>query len=90
MNRWGGVTSSLSVPSNRKYAVDLTGWVTFETVGSLLEVLVERANGKIESYVAKVRERGNETRRLTTVKSSLLYSLCLQIVDAPWILTPRN
>ncbi|KAJ0230435.1 hypothetical protein HA466_0307900 [Hirschfeldia incana] len=89
-----GVTSSLSVPSNRKYVVDLTGKVTFETVRSLLEVLIERANGKVESYVEKVRERGNETRRFVRVKSSLLHSLCLslclQIVEAPWILTPRN
>ncbi|KAJ4910551.1 Carbohydrate-binding protein [Raphanus sativus] len=88
------VTSSLSVPSNRKYVVDLTGRVTFETVRSLLEVLIERANGKVESYVEKVRERGNETRRFVRVKSSLLHSLCLslclQIVEAPWILTPRN
>ncbi|KAF8098487.1 hypothetical protein N665_0266s0055 [Sinapis alba] len=66
------VSSSLAVPSNRKCVVDLTGRVTFETVSSLLEVLVERGNGKVE----KVRERGNETRRL--------------IVEAPWILTPRN
>ncbi|KAG2263511.1 hypothetical protein Bca4012_014582 [Brassica carinata] len=88
------VSSTLSVPSNRKYVVDLTGRVTFETVRSLLEVLVERANGKVESYVEKVRERGNETRRYVRVKSSLLHSLCLsmclQIVEAPWILTPRN
>ncbi|WZZ81191.1 hypothetical protein YC2023_101763 [Brassica napus] len=84
------VSSSLAVPSNQKYVVDLTGRVTFETVRSLLDVLVERANGKVESYVEKVRERGNETRRLVRVKSSLLHSLCLQIVEAPWILTPRN
>ncbi|XP_010503645.1 PREDICTED: protein PHLOEM PROTEIN 2-LIKE A10-like [Camelina sativa] len=88
------VSSSLSVPSNRKYVVDLTGRVTFETVRSLLEVLIERANGKVESYVEKVRERGNETRRFVRVKTSLLHSLCLslclQIVEAPWILTPRN
>ncbi|RID46699.1 hypothetical protein BRARA_I03343, partial [Brassica rapa] len=77
---------SLAVPSNREYVVDLTGRVAFETVRSLLEVLVERANGKVESYVEKVRERGNETRRLVRVKSSLLHSLCLQIVEAPWIL----
>ena len=89
-----GISSSLSVPSSRKYVVDLTGKVTFETVRSLLEVLIERANGKVESYVEKVRERGNETRRFVRVKSSLLHSLCLslclQIVEAPWILTPRN
>ncbi|AEE78590.1 hypothetical protein AtNW77_Chr3g0204641 [Arabidopsis thaliana] len=88
------VSSSLSVPSNRKYVVDLTGRVTFETVRSLLEVLIERANGKVESYVEKVRERGNETRRFVRVKTSLLHSLCLslclQIVEAPWMLTPRN
>ncbi|CAA7055952.1 unnamed protein product [Microthlaspi erraticum] len=88
------VSSSLSVPSNRKYVVDLTGRVTFETVRSLLEVLIERANGKVESYVERVRERGNETRRFVRVKSSLLHSLCLslclQIVEAPWILNPRN
>ncbi|KAL1195039.1 Protein PHLOEM PROTEIN 2-LIKE A10 [Cardamine amara subsp. amara] len=88
------VSSSLSVPSNRKYVVDLTGRVTFETVRSLLEVLIERANGKVESYVEKVIERGNETKRFVRVKSSLLHSLCLslclQIVEAPWILTPRN
>ncbi|KFK34248.1 hypothetical protein AALP_AA5G120200 [Arabis alpina] len=88
------VSSSLSVPSNRKYVVDLTGRVTFETVRSLLEVMIERANGKVESYVEKVRERGNETRRYVRVKSSLVHSLCLslclQIVEAPWMLTPRN
>lgn len=88
------VSSSLSVPNNRKYVVDLTGRVTFETVRSLLEVMIERANGKVESYVEKVRERGNETRRFVRVKSSLLHSLCLsmclQIVEAPWMLTPRN
>ncbi|CAN8254826.1 unnamed protein product [Cochlearia groenlandica] len=88
------VTCSLAVPNNRKYVVDLTGRVTFETVRSLLEVLIERANGKVESYVEKVRERGNETKRYVRVKSSLLHSLCLslclQIVEAPWILTPRD
>jgi len=60
----------------------------------LLEGLIERANGKVESYVEKVRERGNETRRFVRVKTSLLHSLCLslclQIVEAPWMLTPRN
>ncbi|KAJ0253715.1 hypothetical protein HA466_0113550 [Hirschfeldia incana] len=84
------VSSSLAVPSNRKYVADLTGRVTFETVRSLLEVLVERVNGKVESYVEKVRESGNETRRLVGFKSSLLHSVCSQIVEAPWILTPRN
>ncbi|CAN8278477.1 unnamed protein product [Cochlearia groenlandica] len=84
------VSSSLCVPNNRKYVVDLTGKITFETVRSLLEVLSERANGKVESYVEKVRERGNETRRYVRVKSSVLNSLCLQIVESPWMLTPRN
>ncbi|XP_010550321.1 PREDICTED: protein PHLOEM PROTEIN 2-LIKE A10 isoform X3 [Tarenaya hassleriana] len=88
------LSASLSVPSNRRFVIDLTGRITFETIRSLLEILFDKFNNGMASCVESVIETGSEATRYAKVKSSVLYSLCLslclQIVEAPWLLAPPN
>ncbi|XP_012079442.1 protein PHLOEM PROTEIN 2-LIKE A10 isoform X2 [Jatropha curcas] len=90
------VSSTLAVPSNRRLVLDLTGRVTFETVRSFLEFLVEKIYEGIKKCADVVYEAvvGSSLGvvRYVTAKSSVIaticLSLCLHIMDSSWILMP--
>lgn len=93
MNR---VSSTLAVPSNRKFVFDLTGKVAFETVKSLLVFLMEKLCESMRSSLNGAHEavidRSIEVVRFVTEKSSsfvnICVSMCLHILGGVWILVP--
>jgi hypothetical protein len=92
----GRVSSTLAVPSNRRFVLDVTGKVTFETVRSFLELLLEKLYEGLKRCVQIVHDAvvdgGVEAVRYATAKSSVVaticLSLCLHILEGPWILVP--
>ncbi|XVF17491.1 hypothetical protein REPUB_Repub10bG0127300 [Reevesia pubescens] len=92
------VSSTLAEPSNRKFVLDVTGRITFETVRSFLEVLVETLHQGMKKGVKvaqeAVVESGHKVVRYVTAKSSVVaticLSLCLHILGGVWILVPAN
>ncbi|XP_074345038.1 protein PHLOEM PROTEIN 2-LIKE A10-like [Apium graveolens] len=86
--------STLAVPSNRRFVLDMTGRVTFETVRSFLNFLLEKLSDGVRSNLngahEEVIDKGFEAYRYVTAKSSTIVticlSLCLHILDGPWIL----
>lgn len=90
------VSSTLAVPSNRRFVLDVTGRVTFETVRSFLEFLLEKlyeAAKRCKNIVHEaVVDKGLEIVRYTSMKSSVVasicVSLCLHILGGAWVLVP--
>ncbi|XP_050204422.1 protein PHLOEM PROTEIN 2-LIKE A10-like [Mercurialis annua] len=92
----GKVSSTLAVPRNRRLVLDLSGRITFETVRSFLEFLVEKIYDGIRKCVdfvgETVVESGIRVVRYVTAKSSAIVTvcltLCLHILDGGWVMLP--
>ncbi|XVE86966.1 hypothetical protein DITRI_Ditri18aG0078200 [Diplodiscus trichospermus] len=90
------MSSTLAEPSNRKFVLDVTGRITFETVRSFLEVLLEILYQGMKKGVKvaheAVVEGGVKVVRYVTAKSSVVaticLSLCLHILGGVWVLVP--
>ncbi|GFP99941.1 protein phloem protein 2-like a10 [Phtheirospermum japonicum] len=90
------MSSTLAVPSNRKFVLDVTGIVTFETVRSFLEFLLQKVSEGMKKsgdvVQQEVVDRGFEAIRCVSGKSSavttICLTLCLNILNSPWILAP--
>ncbi|KAL3525579.1 hypothetical protein ACH5RR_013951 [Cinchona calisaya] len=90
------MSSTLAVPNNRKFVLDVTGRVTFETVRSFLEFLLQKIAECLKRSVDVIHEevvdRGIEVvqhvSRRSSAVISICLSLCLHILNSPWILVP--
>ncbi|KAE8695860.1 Protein PHLOEM PROTEIN 2-LIKE A10 [Hibiscus syriacus] len=77
------VSSTLAVPSNRKFVLDVTGRVTFGTIKTMMEFLVWKLLecSKRSIHVARdgVIERGIDIIRYISAKSSIIVTICLML-----------
>ncbi|XP_055805063.1 protein PHLOEM PROTEIN 2-LIKE A10-like [Solanum dulcamara] len=87
-------TTGLTVPSSMSYILDLSGRVIFECVRSFVEFVLEKLWECLRRYVEfmneKVLERSVEAYRCVSGRYSAVVSLCLtlcvDILNGPWIL----
>lgn len=90
------MSSTLAVPNNRRLVLDVTGRVTFESVRSFLEFLLEKIAESLRCSVDAIHEevidRGIEVvqhvSRKSSAAASICLCLCLHILSSPWILVP--
>ncbi|KAL7101547.1 hypothetical protein ACP275_08G060600 [Erythranthe tilingii] len=88
------VSKTLAVPSNRRLVLDMTGKVTFETVRSFMEFVLDKfsecTRRSVDVVHQEVVDKGVEAIRHVSDKSvtvaTLCLTLCLNILNSPWIL----
>uniref|UniRef100_A0A1D1YGQ7 Protein PHLOEM PROTEIN 2-LIKE A10 n=1 Tax=Anthurium amnicola TaxID=1678845 RepID=A0A1D1YGQ7_9ARAE len=90
------VSSTLAVPGNRSFVLDLTGRVTSESVRSFLDFVLWNLSTSAKRGVKVVRgeivERGLEVVRFATAKSmvaaTVCLALCLHLLSETRVLAP--
>ena len=83
-NGWAEMlTTTLAVPSNRKFMFDVTGRVTLETMRSILEFVVLKTSQSfrrsLDAVEEEVTDRGRQVVGYVGAKSSVIITLCLAV-----------
>ncbi|CAN8241148.1 unnamed protein product [Cochlearia groenlandica] len=83
-NGWGEVlTTTLAVPSNKKFVFDVTGRVTVVTMRSILEFVVFKTlqsfKKSLDVVHGEVVERGRQVVGYVSAKSSVIITVCLAV-----------
>jgi len=73
------VSSTLAVPSNRKFVLDVTGRVTFETVRSFLEFVLWKLQDGARKGSDSVVDSGLHVVRYMSDKSMVIATICITL-----------
>ncbi|RCV40689.1 hypothetical protein SETIT_9G075400v2 [Setaria italica] len=73
------VSSTLAVPSNRKFVLDVTGRVTFETVRSFLEFVLWKLQDGARKGGDTVVDNGLRVVRYMSDKSMVIATICITL-----------
>ncbi|CAL9111832.1 protein PHLOEM PROTEIN 2-LIKE A10-like [Musa acuminata AAA Group] len=77
------ITSKLAVPNNRRFILDVTGRITFETVRSFLDFVLWKIYDGAKRGVNSAREelvvKGLEVVRYISGKSMVIITICLSL-----------